>query len=267
MIHAMGHRKGGFDVLVNYQMCMIVASPLNLPYSFTRLMFEQMKINITKEKAAEGEVVSSDKGKGKIDDKEPDKEKETYEKEDDEDLDIDGPNHGDNDDKGDDDEDNNQGGTGLVKGDTEHDEENSGIFTDVTPLMVVPEILHIMIYLEHGVEEGEFFYNYSKEEIEKMMGIDENLFEFDFEEELNNINISKLDDYVFRYVEDADNYDNVVVEDDYVDKTAKYYGEGTNEFPSFQELFNKETNDLLKRKNEETVKDGKSPRLSKEEIM
>ncbi|MFS7912912.1 hypothetical protein Hanom_Chr02g00135451 [Helianthus anomalus] len=188
---------------------------------------------------------------------EKEKEKDTYNKEDDEDMDVDGPDHGDGDD-------NNQGGTGLViyqakssgagdyedflndnvnqedesykdgeQDNTMHDVENSGIFTNVTPLTVVTAIQHRTIHLEHSIEEGEFIHSNSKEEIAQMMGIGENSLAFDFEEELNNINIAKPDDYVFKYVENDYNYDNVVVEDDLDDEIAKYSGDGTDDFSTF----------------------------------
>ncbi|MFS7997460.1 hypothetical protein Hanom_Chr12g01142051 [Helianthus anomalus] len=50
VIHAMGHRKGGYDVVVDYIMCMATALVLNLPYSFTKMIFEHMKLNTTCEK-------------------------------------------------------------------------------------------------------------------------------------------------------------------------------------------------------------------------
>ncbi|KAJ0786274.1 hypothetical protein HanOQP8_Chr02g0053461 [Helianthus annuus] len=50
IIHAMGHRKGGYDVVDGYVMCMITTLVLNLPYNFSKLVFEQMKANIDGEK-------------------------------------------------------------------------------------------------------------------------------------------------------------------------------------------------------------------------
>ncbi|MFS7912851.1 hypothetical protein Hanom_Chr02g00134721 [Helianthus anomalus] len=47
IIHTMGHRKSGYDVGVDYITCMIVALVLNLPYNFSKLIFEQMKTNLT----------------------------------------------------------------------------------------------------------------------------------------------------------------------------------------------------------------------------
>ncbi|KAJ0777282.1 hypothetical protein HanRHA438_Chr02g0067681 [Helianthus annuus] len=45
VIHAMGHRKGGYDVSVDYIMCMVTALILNRPYHISQLIFEHMKAN------------------------------------------------------------------------------------------------------------------------------------------------------------------------------------------------------------------------------
>ncbi|MFS7953930.1 hypothetical protein Hanom_Chr07g00624401 [Helianthus anomalus] len=50
VIHAMGDHKGGYDVAVDYIMCIVTTLVLNLPYNFTKLIFEQMKLNIDGEK-------------------------------------------------------------------------------------------------------------------------------------------------------------------------------------------------------------------------
>ncbi|KAF5803105.1 hypothetical protein HanRHA438_Chr06g0276681 [Helianthus annuus] len=49
-IHAMGHRKGGYDVAVEYIMCMVTALILHHPYNFSQVIFEHMKANITSDK-------------------------------------------------------------------------------------------------------------------------------------------------------------------------------------------------------------------------
>ncbi|MFS7999543.1 hypothetical protein Hanom_Chr12g01167541 [Helianthus anomalus] len=46
-----------------------------------------------------------------------------------------------------------------------------------------------------------------------MTHVDENNFEFDFEEELNQFDINQQPEYQNKYVEEADNYDKVEVED------------------------------------------------------
>ncbi|MFS7996776.1 hypothetical protein Hanom_Chr12g01133811 [Helianthus anomalus] len=119
-------------------------------------------------------------------------------------------------------EEDNSIGKGEQSSDTLHDAETSGIFTDVTPLTVVPEsILTKTIYLCHDVEEGEFVHNYTREEITQMMGVDEHSFKFDFEEELNNIDISEPEEYVFKNIPEANDFDKVVVEDDSDDENFK----------------------------------------------
>ncbi|KAJ0614679.1 hypothetical protein HanIR_Chr02g0065141 [Helianthus annuus] len=47
VVHALSHRKGGFDVMKNYQMCMVTALVLNKKYNFSRIVFHYMKENIT----------------------------------------------------------------------------------------------------------------------------------------------------------------------------------------------------------------------------
>ncbi|KAM0046301.1 hypothetical protein Hdeb2414_s0009g00314581 [Helianthus debilis subsp. tardiflorus] len=49
-IHAVGHRKGGYDVAVDYVMCMIVTLTLYLPYNFSKLNFKQMKTNLVQKR-------------------------------------------------------------------------------------------------------------------------------------------------------------------------------------------------------------------------
>ncbi|KAJ0561125.1 hypothetical protein HanHA300_Chr06g0219341 [Helianthus annuus] len=50
VIHTMGHRKGGYDVAIDYIMCMVTALILNRPYNFSQVIFEHMKANITGDK-------------------------------------------------------------------------------------------------------------------------------------------------------------------------------------------------------------------------
>ncbi|MFS7996982.1 hypothetical protein Hanom_Chr12g01136331 [Helianthus anomalus] len=50
VIHAMCHRKGGYDVVVDYIMCMVTALFLNHPYNFSQVIFEHMKANVTRDK-------------------------------------------------------------------------------------------------------------------------------------------------------------------------------------------------------------------------
>ncbi|MFS7997628.1 hypothetical protein Hanom_Chr12g01144001 [Helianthus anomalus] len=46
VIHALSHRKGGYDVMKDYQMCMVTVLVLNKKYNFSRIIFHYMKDNI-----------------------------------------------------------------------------------------------------------------------------------------------------------------------------------------------------------------------------
>ncbi|MFS7929973.1 hypothetical protein Hanom_Chr04g00338681 [Helianthus anomalus] len=47
VIHVLSHRKGGYDAMKDYQMCMVMALVLNKRYNFSRIVFHYMKDNIT----------------------------------------------------------------------------------------------------------------------------------------------------------------------------------------------------------------------------
>ncbi|XP_022007236.1 DNA ligase 1-like [Helianthus annuus] len=47
VIHALSHRKGGYDVMKDCQMCIVTALVLNKKYNFSRIVFHYMKDNIT----------------------------------------------------------------------------------------------------------------------------------------------------------------------------------------------------------------------------
>ncbi|KAM0050480.1 hypothetical protein Hdeb2414_s0008g00298031 [Helianthus debilis subsp. tardiflorus] len=47
VVHALSHKKGGYDVMKDYQMCMVTALVLNKKYNFLRIVFHYMKENIT----------------------------------------------------------------------------------------------------------------------------------------------------------------------------------------------------------------------------
>ncbi|KAM0055911.1 hypothetical protein Hdeb2414_s0006g00211661 [Helianthus debilis subsp. tardiflorus] len=47
VIHTLSHRKGGYDVMKDYQMCMVTALVLNKKYNFSTIVFHYMKDNIT----------------------------------------------------------------------------------------------------------------------------------------------------------------------------------------------------------------------------
>ncbi|KAJ0749631.1 hypothetical protein HanLR1_Chr05g0172281 [Helianthus annuus] len=48
VIHAMGHRKGGYNISLDYIMCMVTALILNRPYNISQV--EHMKANVADEK-------------------------------------------------------------------------------------------------------------------------------------------------------------------------------------------------------------------------
>ncbi|MFS7911930.1 hypothetical protein Hanom_Chr02g00123811 [Helianthus anomalus] len=47
IVHALSHRKGGYDVMRDYQMNMVTTLVLNKKYNFSRIIFHYMKENIT----------------------------------------------------------------------------------------------------------------------------------------------------------------------------------------------------------------------------
>ncbi|KAJ0592438.1 hypothetical protein HanHA300_Chr03g0085101 [Helianthus annuus] len=47
VVHALSHRKGVYDVMRDYQMCMVTALVLNKKYNFSKIVFHYMKENIT----------------------------------------------------------------------------------------------------------------------------------------------------------------------------------------------------------------------------
>ncbi|KAJ0742887.1 hypothetical protein HanPI659440_Chr10g0369291 [Helianthus annuus] len=78
----------------------------------------------------------------------------------------------------------------------------------------VPSKTPKVIYLTHDVEEGELVENWSRSDMLDALDLrDENL-QFDIEDEVPE---GSDKDYVFKHVEDADNFDDVVVEDDSLD--------------------------------------------------
>ncbi|KAJ0592299.1 hypothetical protein HanHA300_Chr03g0083411 [Helianthus annuus] len=47
VLHALSHRKGGYDVMQDYQMNMVTTLVLNKKYNFSKIVFHYMKENIT----------------------------------------------------------------------------------------------------------------------------------------------------------------------------------------------------------------------------
>ncbi|MFS7996996.1 hypothetical protein Hanom_Chr12g01136531 [Helianthus anomalus] len=76
--------------------------------------------------------------------------------------------------------------------------------------------------------------SYSREELMEMMGINDESFKFDFEEELEKINPNEPESYVFKDVSDANDFNNFVMEDDTDSdnyELFRYPGEGSEDFP------------------------------------
>ncbi|KAJ0686066.1 hypothetical protein HanLR1_Chr11g0410321 [Helianthus annuus] len=47
IVHPLSHKKGGYDVMRDYQMDIVTALVLNKKYNFSRIIFHYMKENIT----------------------------------------------------------------------------------------------------------------------------------------------------------------------------------------------------------------------------
>ncbi|MFS7936597.1 hypothetical protein Hanom_Chr05g00417451 [Helianthus anomalus] len=116
----------------------------------------------------------------------------------------------------------------------------------------VDQVEMLILRLEPHVEEGEFRHTYTLSEILKITHIDENEFKFDFEEELNAFDINHQREYKYSYVEDADVYDRVEVEDCTDEENVT---KDTSEFPTLMKFFTEENRDELQRKIDEILKD------------
>ena len=77
-------------------------------------------------------------------------------------------------------------------------------------------------------------------------------FKFDFEVELNAFDINYQPEYEYKYVEDADMYDRVEVEDCTDDESEN---EDTSQLPTLMEFFTEENRDELRRKVAGILKD------------
>ncbi|MFS8035120.1 hypothetical protein Hanom_Chr17g01589321 [Helianthus anomalus] len=129
---------------------------------------------------------------------------------------------------------------------------------------IVDQSKRLILRLEHDVEEGEILHTYTQVEIIKMMVIEDSEFNFDFEEELNKFDINHQPEYQYKYVEDADNYDKVELEDCIDDDQSKNVNVDTSSFPTLAELFSQANEDELKRKVAECVKNKSFQEMSKD---
>ncbi|XP_022014942.1 uncharacterized protein LOC110914462 [Helianthus annuus] len=121
----------------------------------------------------------------------------------------------------------------------------------------VDEVEKLILCIEPDVEEGEIRHTYTLDEVLKMFNVNEDEFKFDFEDELNAFDINQQPEYEYnkrsyKYVEEADVYDRVEVEDCTDEDSVN---EDTLEFPTLVEFFSEENKDELRRKVAEILKD------------
>ncbi|KAJ0765479.1 hypothetical protein HanPI659440_Chr08g0303901 [Helianthus annuus] len=145
-----------------------------------------------------------------------------------------------------------------VYGEGEHDDAENVDESD-------DHVTRLILRLEHGVEEGEILHTYTLAEIIKMMHVDENEFKVDFEEELNQFDINQHPEYQYKYVEEADNYDKVEVEDWSDEDQSENVSVDTSSFPTLEEFFSQANEDELRRKVAESVKNKSFHEISKDE--
>ncbi|XP_022040993.1 FK506-binding protein 3-like [Helianthus annuus] len=110
----------------------------------------------------------------------------------------------------------------------------------------------LILRLEPEVEEGEFRHTNTMAEIIELTKIVDPEFKFDFEEELYDFDINQQPEYEYKYVDEADNYDRVEVED-WSDEEG--ISEDTSNFPTLVEVFSEENRDELRRKVAEILED------------
>ncbi|KAM0063800.1 hypothetical protein Hdeb2414_s0003g00095181 [Helianthus debilis subsp. tardiflorus] len=134
-----------------------------------------------------------------------------------------------------------------AEGEEEHDDSKNVDENDV-------HVTRLILRLEHGVEEGEILHTYTLTEYLKMTHVDVNNFNFDFEDELNQFDINQQPEYQYKYVEDADNYDRVEVEDCSDEEQSENVNVDTSEFLTLVEFSSQANEDELRRKVAESVK-------------
>ncbi|XP_035838741.1 glutamic acid-rich protein-like [Helianthus annuus] len=127
--------------------------------------------------------------------------------------------HSDDDDNDDDD---NQGGTGVKVTEASNERNVDDYMNDDANEVSkdadgegenVNEVEKLILRIVPDVEEGEIRHTYTLDEVLKMFNVNEDELKFDFEEELNTFDINHQPEYEHKYVEDANVYDRVEVED------------------------------------------------------
>ncbi|MFS7986520.1 hypothetical protein Hanom_Chr11g01011291 [Helianthus anomalus] len=179
-----------------------------------------------KGKSAEGKRSCSDE----VDDSEED---EDEEKLDDPDDVFSTSSHDD-----DNDDDDNQGGTGIKVTEPLNEKNIDDYMNDGANEVS-----------EGAVGEGEHVDDQNVDQVEKLILRLEPHVE---EEELNAFDINHQAEYEYKYVEDADVYDRVEVEDCTDEESMN---EDTSQFPTLMEFFTQENRDELRRKVDEILKD------------
>ncbi|MFS7929009.1 hypothetical protein Hanom_Chr04g00327541 [Helianthus anomalus] len=174
------------------------------------------------------------------DSEEDDDEKDDDEEDDNEEKVFSASSHSDDDDNDDDD---NKGGTGVKVteasneknvDDYMHDDANE-VSEDAdgegekVDDQNVDEVEKLILRIEPEVEVGEIRHTYTLDEVLKMFNVNAYEFNFDFEKELNAFDINQQPEYEYKYVEEADVYDRVEVEDCTDEDSAN---EDTSEFPT-----------------------------------
>ncbi|XP_022014683.1 FK506-binding protein 5-like [Helianthus annuus] len=166
------------------------------------------------------------------------------------------------------DDDDSQGGTGVkvteasneqnvddyMHDDANEDHESAEGEGEQVDDQNVDTVEKLILRLEPEIEEGEIRHTYTMAEIIELTKIDDPDFKFDFEEELNAFDINQQPEYEYKYVDEADNYDRVEVEDCTDEDSVN---EDTSEFPTLVEFFIQENIDELRRKVAEILKDKK----------
>ncbi|MFS7945248.1 hypothetical protein Hanom_Chr06g00521941 [Helianthus anomalus] len=97
--------------------------------------------------------------------------------------------------------------------DANEEPENADVEGENVDDQNVDEVEKLIMRIQPDVEEGEIRHTYTLDEYLKLTHVNENTFKFDFEEELNQFDINQQPECQYKYVEEADNYDRVEVED------------------------------------------------------
>ncbi|XP_022020239.1 MATH and LRR domain-containing protein PFE0570w-like [Helianthus annuus] len=198
-----------------------------------------------------------------VNDEEDDIEEGDDEEDDDEEKVFSASSHSSDDDNDDDD---NQGDTGVTVTEASGEQNVDDLMNDDANEVSegadgegehvddqnVDQAEKLILRIEPDVEEGEIRHTYTLDEVLKIFNVNEDEFKFAFEEELNAFDINHQPEYEYKYVEDADVYDRVDVEDC---TDEDILNEDTSEFPTLMEFFSEENREDLRRKVAEILKD------------